>query len=141
MIFSSISSHLISYRDPNFDREAKSETAKLVVDKQVIDRNLRCVLAYLYNSPNLMYRNARADRLHRLAWEGGKAMPEHIKDNLSVAEINYYQKYLMAVDNYNKHLSEVNNIDLTVDLSPPKDLFIEVRVNIDYGTVTLPESG
>ena len=68
-------------------------------------------------------------------------MPEHIKDNLSVAEINYYQKYLLAIDSYNKRLSEVNNIDLTVDLSPPKELFIEVRVNRDYGTVTLPESG
>ena len=32
-------------------------------------------------------------------------------------------------------------IDLTVDFAPPKDLFIEVRVNKDYGTVMLPESG
>ncbi len=32
-------------------------------------------------------------------------------------------------------------MDLTVDLTPPKTLFIEVRVNGDYGTVRLPESG
>ena len=68
-------------------------------------------------------------------------MPEHIKENLSVAELNYYQRYLDAVDAYNKNVSRVNNIDLTVDLSPPKELFIEVRVNRDYGSVTLPESG
>lgn len=34
-----------------------------------------------------------------------------------------------------------HNIDLTVDLKPPRDLFIEVKVNDDYGTMTLPESG
>ena len=33
------------------------------------------------------------------------------------------------------------SIDLTVDFNPPKDMFIEVRVNKDYGTVVLPESG
>ena len=32
-------------------------------------------------------------------------------------------------------------LDLTVDLAPPKSLYIEVRVNGDYGTVMLPESG
>ena len=37
--------------------------------------------------------------------------------------------------------NENNMIDLSVDFNPPKDLFIEVRVNKDYGNVTLPESG
>ena len=34
-----------------------------------------------------------------------------------------------------------SSMDLTVDFNPPKDLFIEVRVHKDYGTVILPESG
>lgn len=68
-------------------------------------------------------------------------MPEPIKENLSVAELNYYSKYLDALDTYNKRLSLHNNIDLTVDLTPPKELFIEVRIKKDYGTITLPESG
>jgi len=68
-------------------------------------------------------------------------MPEHIKENLNVGELNYYSKYLDAIDTYNKKLSETNNIDLTVDLTPPKELFIEVRIKKDYGTITLPESG
>ena len=38
-------------------------------------------------------------------------------------------------------LSSMNNLDLTVDLQPPKELFIEVRIKKDYGTVMLPESG
>ena len=32
-------------------------------------------------------------------------------------------------------------LDLTVDLTPPKELFIEVRIKKDYGAVMLPESG
>ena len=38
----------------------------------------------------IFFRNARADRLHRLAWESGKSLPEHIKEKLSPAEITYY---------------------------------------------------
>lgn len=45
------------------------------------------------------------------------------------------------LDEYNKSLSLQNNIDLTVDLTPPKELFIEVRILQDYGIVMLPESG
>ena len=32
-------------------------------------------------------------------------------------------------------------MDLTVDMNPPKDLFIEVKILKDHGTVILPESG
>ena len=32
-------------------------------------------------------------------------------------------------------------MDLTIDLTPPKELFIEVRVKKDMGMVILPESG
>ncbi len=90
----------------------------------------------------LFFRNARADRLHRLAWESGKSMPEHIKEKLAPAEVSYYQKYLEAIDEYNKSLTMgALALDLTIDMTPPKELFIEVRVKQDYGTVMLPESG
>jgi GINS complex subunit 1 len=48
---------------------------------------------------------------------------------------------LEGIDEYNRSLSLSNNIDLTVDLTPPKELFVEVRINQDYGTIMLPESG
>lgn len=32
-------------------------------------------------------------------------------------------------------------LDLTVDLAPPKELFIEVRCQRDFGAVMLPQSG
>lgn len=97
------------------------------------------------------YRNARADRLHRLAWESGKSLPDHIKEKMSPAEVTYYYNYIETINEYNKRLGEMAsagtgamplNIDLTVDMTPPKDLFIEVRVKQSgYGTVMLPESG
>ena len=60
--------------------------------------------------------------------------------------MEYFKTYLENIDTYNKAVSNMfsndsNNIDLTVDFNPPKDLFIEVRVNKDYGNVILPESG
>ena len=55
--------------------------------------------------------------------------------------MEYYKNYVDAIDEYNKSLSSLNNIDLTVDMDPPKELFIEVRVKEDYGEIILPESG
>jgi GINS complex subunit 1 len=68
-------------------------------------------------------------------------MPDHIKEKINPAELTYYNNYLESIDEYNRSLSMHNNIDLTVDMKPPKDLFIEVRIKQDYGTVMLPESG
>ena len=102
-----------------------------------MERNIRCVLAYL---------NTRLTRVERLAWESGKHIPDHIMDKLSPGECTYFKEYLDNIDTYNKAVSNMfgtdsNHIDLTVDFNPPKDLFIQIRVNKDYGTVYLPESG
>ena len=102
-----------------------------------MDRNIRCMLAYHAN---------RLTRIERLAWESGKHIPDHLLEKLSDAEVQYFKTYLENLDNYNKQISNMfghdsNHMDLTVDFNPPKDLFIEIRVNKDYGTVTLPESG
>ena len=102
-----------------------------------MDRNIRCVLAY---------HETRLKRVERLAWETGKHVPDHMMEKISPAEIEYFKTYLENLETYNKTVSNMfssdsNNIDLTVDFNPPKDLFIEVRVRKDYGTVMLPESG
>ena len=67
-------------------------------------------------------------------------MPEPIREKITPAEFTYYNKYLEMIDEYNKSLM-LSNIDLTIDMKPPKELFIEVRIKQDYGTVMLPESG
>ena len=53
------------------------------------------------------------------------------------------QNGLFGEKQANENDDEYNpsSMDLTVDFNPPKDLFIEVRVHKDYGTVLLPESG
>ena len=119
---------------------------------QCMNRNLRCSLAYL---------GYRLDKIAKYSWESGKNLPEHLLEKLSPAELNYFQKYLENLESYNKTVSEQlaqetelvdddarnlasympSALDLTVDFAPPKDLFIEVRVNKDYGPVMLPESG
>jgi GINS complex subunit 1 len=76
-----------------------------------------------------------------MAWESGKTMPSHIKDKLSQAEISYYKNYIELIDDYNKSFDLPFGMDLMVDMTPPKDLYIEVRVKVEMGMVTLPESG
>ena len=72
----------------------------------------------------------------------GKALPDHINENLSQSERFYYKEYLSAIDQINQDYSIGSAaLDLTVDLTPPKELFIEVRIKKDYGAVMLPESG
>ena len=114
----------------------------------------------------MAYLGHRLDKISKFAWESGKNLPEHVLEKMSPAEMLYFKKYLEAIENYNKNISESlaadaaladddndldldqaaggfdpSSLDLTVDFAPPKDLFIEVRVNKDYGTVMLPESG
>ena len=113
------------------------DSAQVMVANQQMNRNIRCVLAYL---------STRLNRVERLAWESGKHVPSHLLEKLSQSETEYFRTYIENLDKYNKNVSgmfgnENNMIDLSVDFNPPKDLFIEVRVNKDYGNVTLPESG
>ena len=115
------------------NEEDDSLVAEPLFKNQAMKRNVRCGLAYM---------STRLDRLHRVAWESGKAMPKHIADNLSPSEMKYYDSYVEAIDSYNKEYAQFcSGIDLTVDLTPPKELYIEVRIKKDYGKVLLPESG
>ena len=117
--------------------ENNQQSAHVIVTRKKMERNIRCVLAYL---------QTRMNRVERFAWESGKHIPDHLLENLSDNELRYFQNYVENLDSYNKSISSMlgadsGNIDLTVDLNPPKELFIEVRVNKDVGTITLPESG
>ena len=71
--------------DPNFNKDNDEEAAHIIVANQNMQRNVRCVLAYL---------SERMTRIERLAWEGGKHIPTHILDNMSESEMQYFKKYL-----------------------------------------------
>ena len=68
-------------------------------------------------------------------------MPETIRDKITPEEYQYFKDYLENLNEYSNSLSSLGNFDLTIDMAPPKELFIEVRIKEDYGEVELPESG
>ena len=55
--------------------------------------------------------------------------------------MKYFETYCAQLDAYTSEFSQYCNLDLTVDLTPPKDLYIEVRIKKDLGQMVLPESG
>lgn len=78
-------------------------------------RNKRCILAYLYE---------RMQRIKRLRWQCGATMPSHIEINMHRTEKQLFEKYEQLLSDYSADLE----MDLTSDLQPPKDIYIEVRV-------------
>merc|ERR1712038_2175212 len=49
-----------------------------------LERNKRCVLAYLYN---------RVDQVRKMRWEFGSVLPQDVKYNLSEHEVQWFNKY------------------------------------------------
>ncbi|CAL1403517.1 unnamed protein product [Linum trigynum] len=86
-------------------------------------RNKRCLMAYVYN---------RTETIRSLSWKVGFELfelPEEIQEKLSLPEKNYFGKHSAALQTY---MADVG-IDLNVDMVPPKDPYIKVRVLDDMG--------
>lgn len=86
-------------------------------------RNKRCLMAYVHN---------RAEIIQSFAWKVGLELlelPEEVQEKLSLSEKNYFGKHSAALQSY---MAEVG-IDLNVDMVPPKDPYIKVRVLDDMG--------
>lgn len=99
-----------------------SITAPVVVYYRSIQRNKRCALAYLYN---------RLARIIAFRWQAGTGAAARLGDNVSGGERLFLQGYNRLLGEY----CDSVNLDLTADVAPPKDLFIEVRVVRDCGRV------
>ncbi|XP_078435304.1 partner of SLD five 1 [Wolffia australiana] len=78
-------------------------------------RNKRCLMAYTYN---------RAGVIQGLRWKVGAKLPEEIMQKLSFSEKEYFKSHSAAIESC---MSELD-LDLTVDMVPPKDPYIQVRV-------------
>ncbi|WCJ40581.1 DNA replication complex GINS protein PSF1 [Euphorbia peplus] len=86
-------------------------------------RNKRCLMAYVYK---------RSEIIRNLAWNVGLELlelPEEIQEKLSHSEKKYYGKHSAALQSY---MADVG-IELNVDMVPPKDPYIKVRVLDDMG--------
>ncbi|KAF8026760.1 hypothetical protein BT93_F3284 [Corymbia citriodora subsp. variegata] len=91
-----------------------------------LTRNKRCLMAYMYN---------RADVVRSLRWKLGRVLPNELVTKLSNSEKEYFKGYSAALDAYMNEM----NLDLTVDMVPPKDPYIQVRVLDDIGEVLLTD--
>eukprot|EP00052_Salpingoeca_macrocollata_P014496 m.114018 g.114018 ORF g.114018 m.114018 type:complete len:194 (+) comp19338_c0_seq1:45-626(+) len=96
----------------------------MLVQFESIKRNKRCMLAYL---------KERMSRMQRLRWEAGAVLTPEWRDNLSAAEVGYFSEYNKLL---NKYMQGFDPLELTMDLQPPKEPKIEVRVLQEYGEIT-----
>lgn len=101
--------------------------AGVVVFFRSIQRNKRCALAYLLN---------RLSRIQAYRWQVGPSAAAHLAENMSAPETTFLNQYNKLLADY----CDKVQLDLTADLHPPRDLFIEVRVLRDCGSV-LTDSG
>ncbi|EDW73647.1 uncharacterized protein Dwil_GK16541 [Drosophila willistoni] len=95
-----------------------------------LQRNKRCLLAYLYE---------RCRRIKALRWEFGPIIPDDIKQALCEPEIQFFNNYSKSLAAYMRAVGDSQGIDLTSNLRPPKSLYIEVRCIEDYGKFELDD--
>jgi GINS complex subunit 1 len=101
--------------------------AGVVAYHKSIQRNKRCILAYLLN---------RLHRIQAYRWDAGPVAAAQLSENLSAQETHFLAEYNTILGKYCDHIE----LDLTADAQPPKDLYIEVRVISDCGSV-ITDSG
>lgn len=106
----------IDFRDKQIMVMQAKHTAKLW--------NKRCIIAYHYE---------RLQRLKKLRWEHGSILPEEITKNLSQSELEWFAKYNENLFSYMNALNDGRGLDLTLYLTPPRKMYIQVRCLIDYG--------
>ncbi|KAH8303825.1 hypothetical protein KR018_008575 [Drosophila ironensis] len=95
-----------------------------------LQRNKRCLLAYLYE---------RSRRIKALRWEFGPIVPADIKQALCEPEIQFFNNYSKSLAAYMCSAGQGQGLDLTNNLRPPKSLYIEVRCLEDYGKFELED--
>lgn len=92
--------------------------------------NKRCIIAYHYE---------RLNRLKKLRWEYGNNLPREIVNNLSKDELEWFTKYNDNLFSYMSSLNDGKGLDLTLYVTPPKKLYIQVKCVRDYGQFDLED--
>lgn len=73
----------------------------------------------------------RLRRIQEYRWDVGASAATHLADSLSGPESTFLNEYNKILGKYCDHVE----LDLTADRKPPSDLYIEVRVLRDCGSV------
>jgi GINS complex subunit 1 len=84
----------------------------------------------------LAYVEQRASTIKKLRWELGPLPTDEVKTSMSHLELAFFQEYDQILT---KHFGTIE-LDLTENIMPPKDLFVQVLVLRDCGEV-MTESG
>ncbi|KAJ4367526.1 DNA replication protein psf1 [Neocucurbitaria cava] len=151
-------SNILAPYSGSFNPSASPETAcALLVNHLCMRRNKRCLLAY---------HRVRSDKLEGYCWEGvdvleaqsggaqgagdgggeagGRGGGKKDESSLSPEEEEYVRQYSDLLAAYK---GQWTDIDLTGNLEPPRDLFIDVRVlkdageiQTEYGSITLTKN-
>ena len=75
-----------------------------------------------------------------LAWQvGATDFPDEKREQLSEAELEYAKKYERALASYSRTLG--SNLDLTVDMLPPRSVQVTVRSLEDLDRIMTVDSG
>ncbi|KAL4496956.1 hypothetical protein ABPG72_002112 [Tetrahymena utriculariae] len=96
------------------------------------------LIIYRYKRIILAYLSKRMDIIEQYVWEFGQNLPKEYKEFLHPDEKQYTENYRSLIVNYSKNMTQNYpdvNFDLTKDLEPPHDTFIEVRVLQDCGEI------
>ena len=90
--FELINSKILSGNIRASDEEWK---ASLLFDLHQMGRHKRCLLAYFHT---------RLEKLQRICWETAHTLPEHIQENCSPLELQYFKEYSHILTTYNKEM-------------------------------------
>ena len=67
----------------------------------------------------------RIDRIQELRWTH-RTLPEHVKANLSLLELQYFRSYDKLLNKYMRSGGRGVGLDLTADPMPPDDPYVQV---------------
>ncbi|CAH0485296.1 unnamed protein product [Peronospora farinosa] len=126
LLHKEIARKMTAFQD-NLETQPASVHCGLVVNHQCLLRNKRCLIAYVYH---------RMEKIKALRWETGTIIPDSLAQNLCQREVQLFHQYDQLLTDYMTDFE----LDLSADLKPPKDLYVEVRVLRDCGEV-MTESG
>jgi GINS complex subunit 1 len=106
----------------------EADQARIVGGKALIDRNKRILLAY---------HTARLDCISAIASSVAN-VPAKVKGFMIKSEVDFYTAYQDNLRDYEGAFRGI--IDVSTNQPPPRDLFIQIRVNRDCGVIQT-ESG
>mmetsp|Transcript_52020 Transcript_52020/g.106015 ORF Transcript_52020/g.106015 Transcript_52020/m.106015 type:complete len:195 (+) Transcript_52020:247-831(+) len=113
----------------NIDDEHRDyqDLMQLMTQHACLERNKRCVLAYLKH---------RAEEVMRLRWEcGTSVMDKDLQERLSSEELELASNYDRMLGSYMQSIGD----DIGIDMEPPRSTMVTVRVLVSQGEIAMSE--